>query len=182
MKHTILKIVAIVLCLSFLFALPAAANEISTADATAIQPEDHTVSADELRAVNSNTLLFSMEAIAVYDFLSSGTGKSFYLSTLPSGTQYIGCWGMLDHSLASQSSNYRMYAGYCYYDDYSATYKRVIRWEFRDGDPVALTETKTAISSLNMNSYTRYYGFIKNDHPSGSTYVSGYVNFYALDS
>lgn len=183
MKHTIYRLVAIVVCLCILFTFPAAAAEISQADARATLPYSY-LATFEASANNARftSRLFTMEATAVYDFLSSGSTKSFYITDLPSGAKYIGCWGNLYHSLASQSINYRMYAGYCYYNSTSLQYERVIRWEFRDGDPVGYSETKTAISSLNMNSYTKYYGFIKNDHPSGSTYVSGNVYFFCSDS
>lgn len=191
---TIRKMIAMSLCMCIMLHTPfvtASANEVNTDNdvvigslgeesgylipegsaRAAVVPEDMEVGGVPYH------LVFPITAGKVYSFLASNKNdKKFTLNStlVPSTATRMMLWGQLNHSIAEETVNYRIYYGICSYDRESEEYVSVYQQEARSG--VYFSPSFKIADEL--KSGVTYYTYVKNDYPAGTTYVSGSLSLY----
>lgn len=182
------RLVAMVLVLSIILALPVMTRaEENTSeddrslgslrDITGYFLPDIAPCADQtiFDGGTSYSLLFPIRANEVYDLLTSyNGGKSFTVSSLPSGTTKLYISGRIYVANISSSAikSNPLSIGICYLDLWGGEFESVYKIRGYSGDVLTAT-----ISTSSLSSTARYYTFIKNES-SNSTYLYGDVGLY----
>lgn len=160
--------------------IPASAAVIENDPDDEISPNGSDLTDPSIRDEGTTyPFLFSMHANAVYNMLTTlgVEGKSFELK-FNTEIKTIRLSGTLYHSYAANSPNYSIKVGICYYDAQDNVYIPIASTHVTSGVTFTADQTVLDISHINFTRVYTCYGFIRNEYPQGTTYVSGDVNFY----
>lgn len=188
MKHSIRKMIAVLMAIILLAQLPSTVCAATADDQIAGIPADQVVEEDSDNARSSLifpdqyegdggiplTLKYTLTANGLQTTLLLSRSKTITRGNLPSDATKIYITGLLTHNGFSTGTADVIRTGLCYQDPEDSEYFIPAYYKFVPSG-TNFTEILCAVSSLSR--YITYFPYIKNMEPDYGT-VSGSVGFY----
>ncbi len=173
------RLLALLLISSLIMAVSATGTAPGAYSPTGGESNGRAIVPPEDWVTGEGTLLFSMSASQVTTFLHSN--GSFIPENLGSNVESIYFSGNVYSSNVANGGNCRVYVGIGYKSWRSGDFIEKYSIEIlKEDNGIYFGSDQTRRDISEFNSSTRYYAFIRNDHPTGgSVYVWGNVYVYS---